>query len=108
MFLLVKIIGCVDEFFNVQCVFHKNMYNSKMIILCYNVYITCMGFSIFFFSIFLNFSALVLPALSFAPAGRFGQFQTRFKLFWNLFVSNDFRNHPEKKSTKMYIDDDRE
>lgn len=37
MFLLVKIIGCVDEFFNVQCVFHKNMYNSKMIILCYNV-----------------------------------------------------------------------
>lgn len=23
MFLLVKIIGCVDEFFNVQCVFHK-------------------------------------------------------------------------------------
>lgn len=24
MFLLVKIIGCVDEFFNVQCVFRKN------------------------------------------------------------------------------------
>lgn len=24
MFLLVKIIECVYEFFNVQCVFHKN------------------------------------------------------------------------------------
>lgn len=35
MFLLVKIIGCVDEFFNVQCVCHKIMYNLKTIKLCY-------------------------------------------------------------------------
>jgi len=29
MFLLVEIIGCVDEFFNVQCVFRKKKNKKK-------------------------------------------------------------------------------
>lgn len=44
MFLLVKIIGCVDEFFNVQCVFRKNYVQFKneytVLIICKHIICT--------------------------------------------------------------------